>query len=253
MDRRTGNIDSDKAVLVVSFGTSVPEAERSCIRPVEDAIRRAFPDWETRRAFTSRIIVRRMRARGEAVDSETEALERLRADGFERIVVAPTHIIPGEEYGRVCAAAAGRAVSGPLLADDGDLEWMAGVLAGIAREENRPLLMMGHGTEHAADGIYARLRERLPDNVLLACVEGAHSLETVLPLLDRLPGRRLTLAPLMLVAGDHARNDMAGDGEDSWKSVLTARGFDVRVRLQGLGALECVQRWFVEKVRRAME
>lgn len=241
-----------QAILTVSFGTSIPEAERGCIRPVEEAVRRAFPEWEVRRAFTSRIIMRKMKARGEAVDSETGALERLRADGFDRIVVAPTHIIPGEEYGRVCAAAAGRRISEPLLANGDDLDWMAGVLSGIAREEGRPLLMMGHGTEHAADEIYARLRERLAENVFLACVEGAHSLETVLPALERLPGRKLTLAPLMLVAGDHARNDMAGDGGDSWRSVLTARGFDVRTRLQGLGALECVQRRFVEKIRRAM-
>ena len=241
-----------QAILTVSFGTSIPEAEQTCIRPVEEAIRRAFPEWEVRRAFTSRIIMRKMQARGEAIDSETGALERLRADGFEQIVVAPTHIIPGEEYGRVCAAAEGRRISEPLLANDDDLDWMAGVLAAVAREEGRPLLMMGHGTEHAADETYVRLRERLPENVLLACVEGEHSLETALPALDRLPERKLTLAPLMLVAGDHARNDMAGDDGDSWKSVLTARGFDVRTRLQGLGALECVQQRFVEKVRKAM-
>lgn len=241
-----------QAILTVSFGTSIPEAERSCIRPVEEAVRRAFPEWEVRRAFTSRIIMRKMKARGEAVDSETEALERLRADGFDSIVVAPTHIIPGEEYGRVCAAAEGWRISEPLLANDGDLDWMAGVLAGVAREEGRALLMMGHGTEHAADEIYARLRERLPEDVFLACVEGAHSLETALPALERLPGRKLTLAPLMLVAGDHARNDMAGDGEDSWRSVLTARGFDVRIRLQGLGALESVRQRFVEKIRKVM-
>ena len=239
-----------QAILTVSFGTSMPEAERSCIRPVEEAVRRAFPEWEMRRAFTSRIIMRKMKARGEAVDSETEALERLRADGFDSIVVAPTHIIPGEEYGRVCAAAEGWRISEPLLANDGDLDWMAGVLAGVAREEGRALLMMGHGTEHAADEIYARLRERLPEDVFLACVEGAHSLETALPALERLPERKITLAPLMLVAGDHARNDMAGNGEDSWRSVLTARGFDVRIRLQGLGALESVRQRFVEKIRK---
>ena len=241
-----------QAILTVSFGTSIPEAERSCIRPVEEAVRRAFPEWEMRRAFTSRIIMRKMKARGEAVDSETEALERLRADGFDSIVVAPTHIIPGEEYGRVCAAAEGWRISEPLLANDGDLDWMAGVLAGVAREEGRALLMMGHGTEHAADEIYARLRERLPEDVFLACVEGAHSLETALPALERLPERKITLAPLMLVAGDHARNDMAGDGENSWRSVLTARGFDVRIRLQGLGALESVRQRFVEKIRKVM-
>ena len=127
---------------------------------------------------------------------------------------------------------------------------MAGLLGKLAAEEGRPLLMMGHGTEHAADETYARLRKQLPENVYLACVEGEHSLEKQLPALERLSVKEIALMPLMLVAGDHARNDMAGDDRDSWKSILTRRGFDVRVRMQGLGALPEVQARFVEKARK---
>ena len=143
-------------------------------------------------------------------------------------------------------AAEGLPVSKPLLCDDADLNWMASLLSEIAREEDRPLLMMGHGTEHAANERYARLRERVPQSVFLACVEGEYSLEGVLPALDRLPRRAVTLMPLMLVAGDHAKNDMAGEGA-SWKNRLQALGFDVRVRMQGLGSLPAVQARFVEK------
>lgn len=242
-----------KAILTVSFGTSHAEAERSCIRPVEAALERAFPDWKVCRAYTSRTILNKLRAGGVQVESETEALTRLQTEGFDPIIIAPTHIIPGEEYERVRAAAMGRRLSAPLLAEEGDLEWMAKELTSISAEEGRPLLLMGHGTEHASDAVYAHLREKLPSGVFLACVEGAHSLKQVLPDLDRMCNRQITLMPLMLVAGEHALNDMAGDGEDSWKSILAARGFDVRVRMQGLGALECVQQRFVEKVRRGIK
>ena len=239
-----------QAILAVSFGTSYPEAEQSCILPVEAALAKAFPSHDVRRAYSSRIIMRKLRERGEAIESEAEALERLRREDYGEIAVVPTHFLHGIEYELVKDAAGGLRVSEPLLETQADLSWMADLLGKIAAEEGRPLLMMGHGTEHAADETYARLRELLPENVYLACVEGEHSLEEQLPELERLPVKDLALMPLMLVAGDHARNDMAGDDEDSWKSILTRRGFDVRVRVQGLGALQEVQTRFVEKARK---
>jgi len=241
-----------KAIITVSFGTTHADAEASCIRPVEDALRAAFGDWEVCRAWTSRIIARRLAARGEKVENEVEALARLRAEGVERIAFVPTHMIPGQEYERVRAVAGELPVSAPLLAEDRDLDWMAGLLDGIAAGEGRTLLVMGHGTDHAANGIYARLRERLTGRVRLACVEGDLALDGILDDLEAVPGKALSLMPLMLVAGDHAKNDLAGDGPDSWRSRLLARGFDVRLRLQGLGALEAVQRRFVEKAREAV-
>ena len=239
-------------IIAVSFGTTHADAEASCIRPVEDALRAAFPDWAVCRAWTSRMIARRLKARGEDVENETEALARLRAAGAERIAFVPTHMIRGQEYERVVAAAEGLPVSAPLLDDEADLEWMAALLDGIAASESRALLVMGHGTDHAADATYARLRERLTDRVRLACVEGEYALDGILDDLDALPERAVTLMPLMLVAGDHAKHDLAGDEPESWKSRLLARGFDVRARLEGLGALEAVQRRFVEKARAAI-
>ncbi len=242
-----------RAIVAVSFGTTHPDAEARCIRPVEQALGAAFPDWEICRAWTSRIIARRLAARGEAVENETEALERLRSDGYAPIAFVPTHMIRGQEYERVTAVAAGLPVSAPLLDTGEDLKWMAALLDGLAADEGRTLLAMGHGTDHAADGVYARLRSKLPEGVFLACVEGSHGLAELLPALDALPEKRVTVMPLMLVAGDHAHNDLAGDGPDSWKSVLEARGFDVRPRLQGLGALAEVRRMYVEKARRSVD
>ncbi|MDO4866368.1 MAG: sirohydrochlorin cobaltochelatase [Clostridia bacterium] len=242
-----------QAIVVVSFGTTHKDAEQSAIAPVERAIGRAFPDWEVCRAWTSRIIARRLAERGEPVENEAEALERLTREGCGRVVLAATHIIPGREYGLVKAAAGAWPVSAPLLETEEDLRWMAALLDGIAAEEGRTLLVMGHGTEHAADETYARLRKLLPERVKLACVEGSHDLEGLLPELDALPEKKLTLMPLMLVAGDHAKNDLAGEGPDSWKGRLEARGFDIAARLQGLGALEAVQERFVQKVRSAVE
>ena len=239
-----------QAILAVSFGTSYPEAEQSCILPVEAALAKAFPSHDVRRAYSSRIIMRKLRERGEAIESEAEALERLRREAYGEIAVVPTHILHGIEYEVVKEAAGDLRVSEPLLETQADLSWMAGLLGKLAAEEGRPLLMMGHGTEHAADETYTRLRKQLPENVYLACVEGEHSLERQLPALERLSVKEIVLMPLMLVAGDHAHNDMAGDDEDSWKSILTRRGFDVRVRMQGLGALPEVQARFVEKARK---
>jgi len=242
-----------KAIIVVSFGTTHADAEASCIRPVERALAEAFPDREFHRAWTSRIIARRLAARGETVYNETEALARLRAEGCEDIAFVPTHMIRGQEYERVIAVADGLPVSAPLLDTEADLEWMAGLLDGIAAEEGRTLLVMGHGTDHVADETYVRLRTVLTDRVKLACVEGRHALDGILDALEAVPGKAMTLMPLMLVAGDHARNDLAGDAPDSWKNILLTRGFDVRTRLTGLGALASVQQRFVEKARAALK
>ena len=240
-----------KALLAVSFGTTHMDAEASCIRPVEAALRTAFPDREVRRGWTSRMIVKRLRARGVEVDTESEALERLRGEGCDDIAVVSTHITPGQEYARLLEPAGSLPVSEPLLANDDDLRWMADLLHGIAQEESRTLLVMGHGTEHRANAVYSALRGLLADDVKLACVEGDLGLDGILDDLEAVPGRRLTLMPLMLVAGDHAKNDLAGD-EDSWKTTLQARGFDIALRLEGLGALPAVQQRFVEKARKVV-
>lgn len=239
-----------RAILAVSFGTTYQEEEHRCIRPIEEALRRAYPDYSIFRAYTSRVIVKKQREKGVEAEKMNEALERLRREGFDEIVLASVHVIPGGEYGKVCAAAGENRVSEPLLSDEDDLKWMASLLESVAQEEGRLLLVMGHGSECAADAIYLRLREFLPSCVRLACLEGEHTLDALLPELDALDEKLVTLMPLMIVAGSHARSNLAG--EDSWKSMLETRGFDVRVRMQGLGAFEQVQQRFVEKAGRVL-
>lgn len=239
-----------KAIGIVSFGTSYKDAELSCICPIERAIAQAFPDREVRRAFTSRIIARKMKKRGEFVENEVEMLEHLKEDGFDEIALVTTHVIPGFEYEKLRSAAEGMAVSEPLVSCEEDEQWMADLLERIAAEEGRTLLVMGHGTEHVADEIYMRIQEKLSSNVYVACAEGEHTLDSILPKLETMPNKEVVLMPMMIVAGDHAQNDLAGEDEDSWKSILTSKGFDVRVRMQGLGALESVQQRFVEKTRK---
>lgn len=241
-----------KAILVVSFGSSYAEARDNCIHPIEIALSKTFPEYEVRRAFTSRKIMKILRDQGIAIQSESEALQALCAEGYEKIIVVPTHILHGIEYELVKSAAPGLPVSEPLLETDDDLIWLAGLLEDIAAKEGRPLLMMGHGTDHIADETYARLKKKLPDSVYLACVEGAHRLEFLLPALQKLSEKKLSLMPLMLVAGDHARNDMAGKTEDSWKSILEKNGFEIQIRMQGLGAIEAVQQRFALKAKSAV-
>lgn len=242
-----------KAVGIVSFGTSYKDAELSCICPIEQAIAQAFPDREPCRAFTSRIIARKMKNRGETVENEIEMLDRMKTEGYEDILLVTTHVIPGFEYEKLLAVADGFKVSEPLIVNEEDEQWMADMLESIAREEGRRLLVMGHGTDHASDGIYTRLQGRLSENVFVACAEGERTLETILPDLEKMEDKAVVLMPMMLVAGDHANNDLAGDDEDSWKSILTARGFDVHVRMQGLGAMKKVQDRYVEKARKALK
>lgn len=237
-----------QAIVLAAFGSASPEVIERDIRPIELAVAAAHHEACVRLAFTSDFILRRLREQGMHAESVSEAIARLNAESFCRISILPALVIPGTEYDRLCENLAGYAVAPPLLADDSDLEWMASVLASIAAEEKTPLLVMGHGSGSSADGIYASLRQRLPENVFLACFEGGCTLAEILPELDRLPDKRITLAPLMLTAGAHALRDLAGEDAHSWKSILESRGFDVRLRLQGLGSLPAVQQRFAGKV-----
>jgi len=241
-----------KALLSVSFGTTAREAYDSCIRPIENALQAACPDRELHRAFTSRMILQKLRKCGETAGTVSEALMHLHAGGFEDIAVAPLFVIPGGEYERLCADAKGCRIAEPLLHGKDDLHRIAALLAGIAADEGHPLLMLGHGTDHAADNVYAQLREILPGNVFLACMEGEHRLEPLLPELEALPEKQLTAMPLMLTAGIHARTCLTSDAHDSWKTLLESRGFDLRVRMQGMGSLETVQQMFAEKLQKIL-
>ena len=236
----------DKALLAVSFGTTVPGAE-AAIAHTEAALREASPAREFRRAYTSRIICRKLAREGRPVPTPEEALEELGAGGVRDVLIQPTHLTPGDEYDKLCRIAEGyRArfetmrIAKPLISSPEDLLAVAdAVLAHYPPQENQALLLMGHGSEHIANMIYPALqtafRLRGASRVFVGTVEGWPELADCLTFLRRSPCRSVLLAPLMLVAGDHAQNDMAGEEPDSWKSLLEAEGFEVRCHLEGIG------------------
>ncbi len=247
-----------QALLVVSFGTSHRDTLEKTIGAIESDLARAFPDWTVRRAFTSGMIIRKLRERdGLIVDRVEKALARLVVEDFDAVVIQPTHVMNGEEYDKLAAQAAPYArqfrkfaMSTPLLTSVADYQAaVPAVLSELpAAGEGHALVLMGHGTEHHANAVYAAMEYVFHDmghkNVFLGTVEGYPALEQVMDRLREHSIRRVTLAPLMVVAGDHAKNDMAGPEADSWKSRLEGAGYQVDCVVRGLGEFPAVRARF---------
>ena len=257
-----------KAILAVSFGTSFPDTLEKTIAAIERDFAAAMRSRELRRAFTSSIIIRKLKSRdGVVVDDVPTALEQLKNDGFTDVVLQPTHMMNGDEYDKLCAQAepfaAGfeRLVIGrPLLSAVEDYKAVAeAVLAELpGKREDTALVFMGHGTEHHANAAYAQLEYVFRDlgrcDVLIGTVEGYPGLEEVLRRLGEKPQiKRIILYPLMVVAGDHARNDLAGEDEDSWLSRLTGLGYEVDSNLRGLGEYPGIRNLFTAHALAAEE
>ena len=241
-----------QAVICVSFGTSVP-AGRENITAVEDVLRRAAGDRIFARAFTSGVIRRVLQERGEAVDGVEEVLGSLWRQGVEEVLLQPTHILCGNEYDKMRREAEpwrekfrSLRFGTPLLTDTDDLQALAEKLsAAYPARDGEALVLFGHGTDHTANLVYPALQTAFHlagrRDMLVGTVEGWPAFEDVLAQLRERSEKRVHLLPLMLVAGDHALNDMAGKTPESWKSRLEAEGFTVRATLRGLGLLPEVQ------------
>ena len=254
-----------KAILVVSFGTSYHDTLEKTIAATENAISQAFPGWEVRRAFTSSMILKKLRTRdGLELDNVSQAMARLEGEGYTHIAVQPTHVMHGEEYEKLLRQLEPYrnrlhiAVGEPLLDKQEDYEAVADALLGWlpAPQADEALVLMGHGTPHFANSAYGQLEQNLQDRcprIFVGTVEGYPTLDRVKNQLARHPEiKKLTLAPFMLVAGDHARNDMAGD-DDSWKQELEALGYSVRCVLQGLGECPAIRQLFTQHCATAVE
>lgn len=251
----------DQAILVVSFGTSHLDTLEKTIQPIEWDIAGQMPGRVQRRAFTSGMILRKLKQRdGLHIDDVPQALERLAGEGFRDVVVQPTHIMNGDEYGKLMSQAEpfrdrfdSLTFGQPLLTATQDYKaTVVALLSALpASAPDTALVFMGHGTEHFANAAYCQLEYIFHDmgrqDVLLGTVEGYPELDEVLRRLEERPGvKKVMLYPLMIVAGDHAKNDLAGDEPDSWKSQIAARGYEVECVLSGLGEYPGIRALFVQ-------
>ena len=254
---------ADKVLLVTSFGTSYNDNRDLSIGSIEQKLQAAYPDYEIRRAFTSQIIIDKLKKRdGIAIDNVTEAMDRLVSDGVREVVVQPTHVMSGFEYDDVVAEVTPYAdkfdsfkIGSPLLVSDADYDEVVSIITGETKDydaEGTAVVFMGHGTEHEANATYAKLQQHLTaagyGNYFIGTVEATPSLDDVLALVQDSGAKKVVLLPLMIVAGDHANNDMAGDEEGSWKTTFEQAGFEVECVLRGLGQYEEIQNMFVEHV-----
>ncbi len=244
------------ALLVVSFGTTHLDTLEKTIAATEKALAAAFPEYPLYRAFTSGIVRKRLKVKFDIhVDSMEEAMARIAGAGFEQVIVQPTLMIPGEEYDKLCSAVKACAgnmevfIGAPLLVDDSDLDAIIQVLQqAYPVDQDTILLLMGHGTEHTANDLYIRLAQKMHKLPMRLCtVEGTPSFEDALETLAELPQKKIQLAPMLFVAGDHAKNDMAGDDPDSLRSLLEAKGYTVSCKIQGLGELPSIRNMYVQK------
>lgn len=250
------------ALLVVSFGTTHLDTLEKTIAATENALAAAFPEYPLYRAFTSGIVRKRLKAKFDIhADSVEEAMARIAGDGFEQVIVQPTLLIPGEEYDKLCTAIEASAgnmkvcIGKPLLCGEPDLDAIIRVLQeAYPVDDDTILLLMGHGTEHAANDIYIRLAQKMRKLPMRLCtVEGIPSFDDAIEELTALSQRKVQLTPMLFVAGDHAKNDMAGDDPDSLRSMLEKKGFAVECKIQGLGELQAIRNMYVQKAVEAIK
>ncbi len=289
-DARNKDDIGENEILAVSFGTTFNDSRVADIKGIEDALQEANPDWSVRRAFTAQIIINHVQARdGEKIDNVDQALERAVDNGVKNLVVQPTHLMRGAEYDELVEAVENYKdkfetvkIAEPLLGEVGadadtvnsDKEAVAKALTAeavkdagydsldAAKEDGTAFVFMGHGTSHTAKVSYSQMQTQMKDlgydNVFIGTVEGEPeetSCESVIDAVEKAGYKKVVLRPLMVVAGDHANNDMAGDDDDSWLSMFKASGkFDsVDTQITGLGEIKDIQQIYVDHTAEAMK
>ena len=289
-DPRNQDEIGENELLVVSFGTSFNDSRAEDIKGIEDTLAEAFPDWSVRRAFTAQIIINHVQARDdEAIDNMQQALDRAVANGVKNLVVQPTHLMHGAEYDEMVEAVdeykdkfESVAIAEPMLGEVGDDATVinddkAAVAKAItdqavseagydsmeaAAEDGTAFVFMGHGTSHTANITYDQMQTQMEElgftNAFIGTVEGEPedtACDEVINKVKDAGFKKVILRPLMVVAGDHANNDMAGDDEDSWKSMFEASGdFDeIDCQIEGLGRIDAVEQLYVEHTQAAID
>ena len=289
-DPRNQDEIGENELLVVSFGTSFNDSRAEDIKGIEDALAEAFPDWSVRRAFTAQIIINHVQARDdEVIDNMQQALDRAVENGVKNLVVQPTHLMHGAEYDEMTEAINGYkdkfesvAIAEPMLGEVGDdatvinddkkavaqaITDEACKEAGFdsmdaAAEAGTAFVFMGHGTSHTANITYDQMQTQMENlgfkNAFIGTVEGKPedtACDKVIEKVKEAGYKNVVLRPLMVVAGDHANNDMAGDDEDSWKSQFVASGNfeNVDTQIAGLGRIEAVEQLYVDHTKAAID
>lgn len=253
-------------ILIVSFGTSHADTRARTIQAIEEEVRKAYPDIPVYQAWTSHMIIRKLQdTTGESIPTVKEALDQMASDGIRQVYIQPTHIINGIENDRMIEDAqafrdqfTSLSFGAPLLSSTEDLKETVRIIAktyaGLNQDE--ALVLMGHGSDHDSNTAYAALDYLFKDmgypHIHVGTVEAYPSLDQVFCRLKEHPARALHLAPLMIVAGDHARNDMAGESEDSWMSQCQKAGYPVTCHLKGLGEYPAIRRMFLSHLQAAM-
>ncbi|MGN1026826.1 MAG: sirohydrochlorin cobaltochelatase [Faecousia sp.] len=258
----------ENELLVISFGTSFNDNRRLTVGAIEEAMEKAFPEYSVRRGFTSQIIIDHVKRRdSEVIDNVGEALDRAVANGVKNLVIQPTHLMDGFEYNDVVNEVAQYAdafetlcVGAPLLTSEEDFQIVAKALVDATAsydDGKTAICFMGHGTEAESNKVYAKMQQVLTDsgyaNYFVGTVEAAPTVEDVLAMVQAGNYERVVLRPMMIVAGDHANNDMAGSEEDSWKSIFEAAGFEVICEIRGLGELESIQNLLIAHAQAAID
>lgn len=254
-----------RALAIISFGTSYPEARRA-IETLEQALSNAMPGYDFYRAFTSGMIIRKIeREEGIHIPTPAELIDQLRREGYDEVICQSLHIIPGIEYEKMCAqirtAAGGMHVKIglPMLTTPEDYLFVCDALIRCmpALASDEAYVYMGHGTEHVVNAAYSQIENTFrfldAERIYVGTVEGFPALDYVQKRLHAHKIRKVWLAPFMIVAGDHAQNDLAGMEEDSWRSQLLAQGYEVEVNLSGLGSIPEIAELFIAHCKAASQ
>ena len=267
-DPRNQDGIGENELLVLSFGTSFNDSRRLTIGAIENALAEKFTDYDVRRGFTANIIIDHVARRdGEIIDDVDQAMQRALDNGVKNLVVQPTHLMNGFEYNDLIAqvgqyADAFESVSfgEPLLTSDDDFKRVETAITDWTKEYDdgkTAIVFMGHGTEADSNSVYQKMQDLLTsdgfNNYYIGTVEAEPSVTDVLEMVKAGEYERVVLEPLMVVAGDHANNDMAGDEEDSWKSIFEAEGFKVEVLLRGLGENEQIREIYKDHAQAAID
>lgn len=265
--RNQDNIGENE-LLVLSFGTSFNDSRRLTIGAIEDQLEKSFPDYSVRRGFTANIVIDHVAKRdGEKIDAIDESLKRAVDNGVKNLVVQPTHLMNGLEYEELKGDIAQYsdafdkiAIGQPLLSSDDDFSRVENAIVDWTKDYDdgeTAIVFMGHGTSADSNGVYQKMQDLLTKdghtNYFVGTVEATPSLDDVMAAVKKGNYKRVVLEPLMVVAGDHANNDMAGDDKDSWKSQFEAAGYQVECLLRGLGENETIRQIYVEHAQAAID